>query len=87
MSEWFGWLSALCFSFSALPQVIKVYQTKLTRDLSWGTLILWLGGELFGLVYIFGLTEFPWPIFVNYILNGVMVGWLVQQKFNNERRY
>ena len=80
MHEIAGWLSAACFTFSAVPQVIRVYRTGDTAALSWGTLGLWLGGEVFGLGYIYGLSDFPYPLFANYVFNGVLVGWLVWRK-------
>ena len=83
ISEIAGWLSSFCFAISALPQVIKVRRTGSTKDLSWGTLGLWIGGEITGIVYIMGFDLFPYPIFANYVFNGVTVGWLILKKWEN----
>lgn len=46
-----GFTAAVCTTFSFLPQIIKSYQSKSTRDISWGMIFLLLAGAVLWLVY------------------------------------
>ena len=44
--EIIGWVGAFFFAISALPQVVQVWQTRQTEDLSLLMIVFWyLGGE------------------------------------------
>lgn len=47
----FGYLAAFCTTASFLPQVIKVFKTKHTKDISLGMFMLMTAGVSFWLVY------------------------------------
>ena len=47
----FGYLAAFCTTASFLPQVIKVFKTKHTKDISLGMFLLMTAGVSFWLVY------------------------------------
>ena len=80
----FGWFGAFLFATCAIPQVVKTWKSKKAGDLSLLFLLLWLGGELFSMVYImvddFSLKITHFPLYVNYIFNTVMVIYLVYAK-------
>jgi uncharacterized protein with PQ loop repeat len=82
--EFLGWIGALLFCFCAVPQVIKAYRTKKTEDLSWVFLLMWLFGEVLTLIYVVGtnmaVEKFQWPLIANYIMNMLLVMYLVYAK-------
>lgn len=67
MFEFFGWLSAIMFSACSFPQAYYCWQNKTAQGISGLFLFLWIGGELFGLVY--GLSLGSAPLVCNYLLN------------------
>lgn len=59
MVQYIGLLAGILTSASLLPQVYKVYTTKLTRDISfWWTLLLTIGIYLW-LIYGFTIHDVP----------------------------
>lgn len=56
----FGYMAAFCTTASFLPQVIKVYKSKHTKDISLGMFSLMTAGVTFWLIY--GLMLTSWPI-------------------------
>jgi len=79
--ETLGWVGAALFCFCAVPQSIKVYRTKSASDLSWIFLLMWLFGEIFTLIYVIDeniqLGSFQWPLISNYVMNMILVMYLV----------
>jgi len=75
-----GWIGSVFLAACGLPQAIKVFRTKHTRDLSWWFLILWGTGEIMSLVYIgttnWNISFFQWPLYLNYIINIIIVSYL-----------
>jgi len=57
-----GLIAALFTTFSLLPQLIKVYKTKSTKDISTGMFALFGGGVL--LWFIYGLLTRDLPIII-----------------------
>ena len=57
-----GLIAALFTTFSLLPQLIKVYKTKSTKDISTGVFALFGGGVL--LWFIYGLLTRDLPIII-----------------------
>ena len=70
-----GWIYSLAFALSALPQAIKSIEEGHSRGVADGTLLLWMIGEIAGLVYGFGIAELP--IIFNCGLNTIFVGIIV----------
>ena len=74
--ELFGYLSAICFAVSYLPQIFKTAKRKKVKDIS---LWLWVLNALaytFGLIYGLGLTELP--LILNYgfgLICGSIILW------------
>jgi uncharacterized protein with PQ loop repeat len=82
-----GWLSAICFGISPLPQVIKCFKEKHALGISWGFITLWLAGEIFAISYI--LPRKDVPLLTNYMLNTVYISIILYYKIkgaSNERR-
>ncbi|MFA6089485.1 MAG: PQ-loop domain-containing transporter [Candidatus Woesearchaeota archaeon] len=82
--QWLGWVGAFFFAICAVPQVVKTWKTKRTKDLSWLFLIFWLLGEILTFVYILiddyllGIKHFP--LYLNYAFNIVLVLYLIYAK-------
>ena len=64
-----GILGASCFAINALPQVIKAFKTKSTKDISLFFIVLSILGNIFSATYIF---------YTNYITGY----WQIPQYFN-----
>jgi len=61
-----GFLAATLTTISFLPQVIKVWQTKSTQDISLGMFLIFSSGLLCWLIY--GILKQDWAIFLaNFI--------------------
>jgi len=74
-----------CFLLSccAVPQVIKTWRTKSVGDLSFYFLLVWFFGDILTGVYV--LSDIKWPLFINYFLNGLFVGYLLFAKWKYEK--
>jgi len=57
-----GFLAATLTTISFLPQVIKVWQTKSTQDISLGMFLLFSGGVFLWLIY--GILIQDWAVFL-----------------------
>ena len=68
MIEVVGWISQLCFMFSATPQAYLSYKQGHSDGVAPGMLTLWFVGESLSIVYGFA-KDVPTPILVNYICN------------------
>ena len=73
-----GLLAALLSTLSMAPQVIKVYKTKKTRDLSLGAFTT-LAVALF-LWFIYGLLMKAIPLIAGNALGFILVAYLVVMK-------
>lgn len=71
MANFLGWVGALCFAFSAVPQAYQCYRQKHADGMSWGFLILWLSGELCMIVY--SVSERNIILLTNYGINLVLL--------------
>ena len=68
MMEMLGWIGALMLGICALPQAIYSYINKDSSGISLSFLLLWLGGEVFTLIYIVS-TTMQLPLVANYLFN------------------
>lgn len=84
MTELAGWISGLAFGLSALPQVLKTYRTKSVDDLADGMVILWIIGEIAGVIYALGFETLPYPLLANYLFNAVGVSYLGWMKWHTK---
>ena len=58
--KYIGFFAAFCTTFAFLPQAIKVYQTKSTKDISLYMFLIFTIGVLSWFVY--GLIISDWPV-------------------------
>lgn len=66
-----GWIGNILLACCGGPQAYKCWKEGHARGLSWGLVICWLLGELFGIVYVLWLCS--WPIIFNYTVNIMFV--------------
>ena len=59
VSEYIGFFAALCTTIAFLPQAIKVYQTKSTKDISLLMFLIFTVGVLSWLIYGFIINDYP----------------------------
>jgi MtN3 and saliva related transmembrane protein len=55
----FGYIAAVCTTISFIPQALKVYRTKSTKDISLGMFLLMTTGVLFWLIYGIMINSIP----------------------------
>lgn len=66
--ELLGWIGALAFAFSAVPQAYKSYKEGHSDGISAGMLSLWLIGEILTIIYVVS-TVHSLPLIFNYTIN------------------
>lgn len=59
ISTIFGYIAAACTTISFVPQAIKVYKTKSTKDISLGMFLLMSTGVAFWLIYGLMINSYP----------------------------
>lgn len=57
--EYIGFFAAICTTIAFLPQAIKVYQTKSTKDISLLMFLIFTIGVLSWLIYGFIINDYP----------------------------
>lgn len=67
MTNVLGWIGALCFAFSAVPQAYQCYRQKHADGISWGFLFLWAVGEICMISY--SLSQLNVIFLTNYTIN------------------
>lgn len=59
MESYLGYLAAFCTTVAFIPQAVKVYKTKHTKDISLGMFSLLNLGFVFWLIYGIMLNSYP----------------------------
>lgn len=67
-----GWIYSFAFALSGAPQMIRSIKDGHSNGVADGTMILWMVGEVAGLIYGVGLWQHP--IIFNCLLNTICVG-------------
>lgn len=75
-----GWLGSLCLSICGLPQAWMSFKEKSSEGISWGFLLLWGFGELFGIAYVVDKADAP--LIMNYATNILIIGVILYYKIN-----
>ncbi len=57
--EIIGLIAALCTTVSLFPQLLKVWKTKSTKDISMGMFMFFCGGVFLWFVYGLLVNDFP----------------------------
>lgn len=76
--EIIGWIGAILFAICGLPQAWACYKQGHSRGLSWSFLLMWLGGEIFTIAYVFPKKDIP--LLFNYFLNLVFLLVMIRYK-------
>jgi uncharacterized protein with PQ loop repeat len=79
-----GALMVFCFMFCYIPQIVKIYKNKSSRDVSLMLILMSIGGYISGLVYM-TLNGFGLWWFLNYCTGLVMCGILVHAWFKYKK--
>ncbi len=62
-----GWLGSILFAICAMPQAFQSWKDGHSQGMSWGFLLMWLGGEVLTIAYV--LPKQDWPLLFNYAAN------------------
>jgi uncharacterized protein with PQ loop repeat len=76
--EIIGWLGSILLAFCGLPQAIMSIRNKSSYGIAWGSLLMWLFGEIFTIIYIF--PQMQYPLLFNYFANIVFLGIIIYYK-------
>ena len=81
-NELIGFIAAVCTTFAFLPQVIKVWKTKQTKDLSLRMYtVMFIGICLW---FVFGLRINSLSIILANVVTGFLVFTIMVYIFNNK---
>ena len=75
-----GIVMTLCFMFCYIPQIVKIFKNKSSRDVSLALILMSIGGYASGMVYLFLGTFGIWW-FLNYCVGLIMCSILVYAWF------
>ena len=69
--EFFGYFAAILTTAAFLPQLIKTLKTKKADDVSLITLIMFITGVIFWIIYGYKISSFPILVanLITFILN------------------
>jgi len=91
VGEYIGWLGALCLAICSLPQVIYTIRYKSADGISWGFILLWFGGEIFTLAYLFMTGLATYQLIFNYGLNliglGIILYYKIKERYDEKQRH
>ena len=81
--DFLGFMASLLTVGSLLPQVLRVYQTQRTRDLSlWRYTLVFLGTSFWGLYF----WNVNWIAFLNETICVVLYGYILYMKLTEKQR-
>lgn len=80
-----GIAMTLCFMFCYIPQILKIYKNKSSRDVSLMLVLMSMGGYISGMVYLF-LGDFGLWWFMNYCTGIVMCTILIWAWFKYRKK-
>lgn len=78
--EIIGWLSSFFLGACGVPQAYFSWKRGRADDISWTFLLMWIFGEISGSIYVLSFIKIPWPIFVNYIVNIIVISIILKYK-------
>ena len=83
--EFFGYFAATLTTAAFLPQLIKTLKTKKADDVSLLTLIMFLCGLVFWIIYGYSISSFP--ILVANIITLILNIFILISKIYYERKF
>ena len=81
--EFIGIFGGFITTSSIIPQIIKCYRTKSTRDLSWQMFIIYYIGSI--ITFSYGIAIYHPAIYIPCIYSMTMNGTIVYMKWYFER--
>jgi uncharacterized protein with PQ loop repeat len=75
-----GWIGAISFAISALPQALRSIHDGNSNGLEWSFLLLWLLGELCSIYFIWNDKKKLAPLLFNYISNIIFLDIIIYFK-------
>ena len=75
--EFFGYFAAILTTFAFLPQLIKTLKTKKADDVSLVTLIMFICGVVFWIIYGYAISSLPITINPAAKYSPIFVGELI----------
>jgi hypothetical protein len=78
--EYFGWISSVSFAVCGIPQAYLCFTQKHSNGVSNLFLLLWILGEVSGIVYAASLNSFP--LLFNYIFSLLCAMVILYYKVN-----
>jgi len=79
-----GFIMTMCFMFCYVPQIVKIFRNKSSKDVSLSLIIMSIAGYLSGMIYLMLGTFGIWW-FLNYCVGLVMCFILVYTWFKYRR--
>ena len=82
--ELIGYLGTAMFSLCGLPQAIHSIRVGNSDGITWGFILLWLGGEICHTLYVIGAIEQvrqKLPLLINYGFNILLILIILYYKF------
>jgi len=75
--EWVGLAAAFCTTVAYIPQVLRVWRTRSTQDISLGTFSVLNVGIVLWLIYGFAISSLPIILanIVTLLLTGAILGF------------
>ena len=73
-----GYLAGLLVAISLVPQVVKSWRTKSTKDISLGWTVIYIAGLLLWVVYSLGIGS--WPLFITNNIELALAIFLLAMK-------
>mgnify|MGYP000418236679 CR=1 FL=1 len=77
--ESIGWIGSVLFAMCGLPQAVECAKHGHARGLSWGFLLMWLGGEVFTIAYVVWKGSDP-ILLANYLVNLIFLAIMLRYK-------
>jgi uncharacterized protein with PQ loop repeat len=73
-----GWVGGILLAFCGIPQALHCYRKGNAEGIDWVFLMVWLGGELLTIAYVFPKQDLP--LLFNYAMNIVLLLIIVRYK-------
>lgn len=83
LSDWIGMAGGILTTLSFVPQVVKTWKSRRTRDISLSMFLSFTLGVLLWLVY--GLMIGAWPVILANLVTLLLVGIILYLKLKHRK--
>ena len=80
MIELSGMIGTFLFAICSIPQALQSYKEKHSDGLNLSFILMWIGGEIFMLIYVWPKDD--WILNINYIANLVLTFVILYYKLH-----